>query len=124
LEKIGPLGFAPGPWLHGHVEFYGPRNDAESIATIHRSIELGINFLDTADVYGYGDNEILVGQPLAIAVKRYFSPRSTHRARPLQPARARRERQAGIRARLLRGQPEAARRCSDRSVLPAPRRFP
>jgi aryl-alcohol dehydrogenase-like predicted oxidoreductase len=48
----------------GMSEFYGPRDDAESVATIHRALDLGVNFLDTADVYGPFINEELVGRAI------------------------------------------------------------
>ena len=48
----------------GMSEFYGARDEAEAVATIHRAIELGVNFLDTADMYGVGRNEELVGRAI------------------------------------------------------------
>src|SRR5690349_19911245 len=49
----------------GMSDFYGPRDDAESIATIHRALDLGVTMLDTADMYGPFHNEELIGTAIA-----------------------------------------------------------
>lgn len=64
LGRGGPEVSALGLGCMGMSEFYAGRDEAESIATIHRALDLGVTLLDTADMYGVGANEELVGKAI------------------------------------------------------------
>lgn len=64
-KQLGTLTVgAIGLGCMGMSEFYGVTDETENLATLHRALELGCNFLDTADIYGHGDNEELVGRAI------------------------------------------------------------
>src|SRR4051794_13014610 len=65
LGRSGAKVAAIGLGCMGMSEFYGAGDDTESIATIHRALDLGVTFLDTADMYGPFTNEALVGRAIS-----------------------------------------------------------
>src|SRR3954468_16637684 len=85
----------------GMSQSYGTADRAESIATIHRALDLGVTFLDTSDVYGDGHNEELVGEAIAgrraeVQLATKFSLRQDDRGR-----------------RIIDGRPENVRACAE-----------
>ena len=59
----------------GMSEFYGESDGAQSMAVIHRALDLGVTLVDTADIYGTGHNEYLVGEALRVNRGRLYRPR-------------------------------------------------
>ena len=77
LGKNGPLVPALGLGCMGMSDFYGPRDEAESLATLNHALDRGVTHLDTADMYGFGENEELLGKLLQTRRREVFLRRSS-----------------------------------------------
>jgi aryl-alcohol dehydrogenase-like predicted oxidoreductase len=105
LGRNGPTVSALGLGCMGMSEFYGAHNDGESLATLHRALERGVNFLDTADIYGPYTNEELVGRALRGRRDSAFLATKFGFVRDANPA-----------ARIIDGRPERVRQACEASL--------
>ena len=105
--KLGPLTVsAQGLGCMGMSEWYGATDWDESIATINRALDLGVTFIDTADIYGAGHNEVLVGRAIA------------HRREEVQLAtKFGIDRSGGDAHRVVRGEHDYVKRAGEASLL-------